>query len=136
MSSILFSTRVRKKLEKNQNFLKFFLVSGKSHSAKKCKRGLFGSPQQSLTKPNKTCTKMFGHGRDSNPRPSAWQTSKILKKIRRRSYISVTVSGSQLIKLKICHFVGLKKRKVTAIVCVFYGKHRQKSHCYSLRFLR
>ena len=25
-----------------------------------------------------TCTKNFGQGRDSNPRPSAWQTSKIL----------------------------------------------------------
>ena len=23
-----------------------------------------------------TCTKNFGQGRDSNPRPSAWQTSK------------------------------------------------------------
>ena len=28
---------------------------------------------------------------------------------------------------KICHFVGLKKRKkVTAIVCVFYEKRRRK----------
>ena len=37
---------------------------------------------------------------------------------------------------EICHFVGLKKRKVTAIVCVFYEKRRlkKKSHCYSLRF--
>ena len=25
-----------------------------------------------------TCTKNIGQGRDSNPRPSAWQTSKIL----------------------------------------------------------
>ena len=25
---------------------------------------------------------------------------------------------------EICHFVGLKKRKVTAIVCVFYEKRR------------
>ena len=26
----------------------------------------------------KTCTKKFDQGRDSNPRPSAWQTSKSL----------------------------------------------------------
>ena len=36
----------------------------------------------------------------SRTRPSAWQTSKNPQKIRsRRSYISVAVSGSQLIKL-------------------------------------
>ena len=47
-----------------------------------------------------SCTKKFGHGRDSNPRPSAWQTSKNPQKIRsKRSYIIVAVSGSQLLKL-------------------------------------
>ena len=34
--------------------------------------------EKSLTKPEKTCTKKFDQGRDSNPRPSAWQTSKSL----------------------------------------------------------
>ena len=47
-------------------------------------------------------------------RPSAWQTSKKLQKIRsRRSYISVAVSGSQLIK------------SVTSLVL------KKKSHYYS-----
>ena len=32
--------------------------------------------KKSLTMPKKPGTKIFGHGRDSNPRPSAWQTSK------------------------------------------------------------
>ena len=32
--------------------------------------------EKNLTKPKKTCTKKFDQGRDSNPRPSAWQTSK------------------------------------------------------------
>ena len=44
--------------------------------------------------------KIFGQGRDSNPRPSACQISKNPQKLRsRRSYISVAVCGSQLIKL-------------------------------------
>ena len=34
--------------------------------------------KKSLTKPKKTGTKKFDQGRDSNPRPSAWQTSKSL----------------------------------------------------------
>ena len=52
-----------------------------------------------------------------------------------RSYISVAVEVTlvwQLVEAtasahKICHFVGLKKRKVTAIVCVFYEKRRLKN---------
>ena len=46
------------------------------------KRGPFGdilkNCEKSLTKPKKTAQKIFGHGRDSNPRPSAWQTSKTI----------------------------------------------------------
>ena len=34
--------------------------------------------QKSLTKRKKAAQKMFGHGRDSNPRPSTWQTSKTI----------------------------------------------------------
>ena len=40
--------------------------------------GVHNKVSQSQIKP---AQKMFGHGRDSNPRPSAWQTSKILKKL-------------------------------------------------------
>ena len=32
--------------------------------------------RKSLTKPKKPAQKIFGQGRDSNPRPSAWQTKK------------------------------------------------------------
>ena len=43
----------------------------------------------------------FGQGRDSNPRPSAWKISKKSTKTRSsRSYISVAVSGSELVKWK------------------------------------
>ena len=49
---------------------------------KKMKGGPFGDIkklcEKGLTKPKKTCTKKFNQGRDSNPRPSAWQTSKSL----------------------------------------------------------
>ena len=34
--------------------------------------------EKSLTKPKKPAQKKFDQGRDSNPRPSAWQTSKSL----------------------------------------------------------
>ena len=34
--------------------------------------------KKSLTKPKKPAQKIFGDGRDSNPRPSAWQTSKTI----------------------------------------------------------
>ena len=34
--------------------------------------------KKSLTKPKKPAQKIFGHGRDSKPRPSAWQTSKTI----------------------------------------------------------
>ena len=46
--------------------------------------------------------------------------------------MAVSVSGSQLIKLiKSVTSLVLKKIKVTAMVCVFYGKRRLKS-CHSL----
>ena len=91
---------MREKLKKKSEiFSKFFLVSGKSHSDKKCKRGLWeflnihsfakkekieGGPfgdiekvcEKSLTKLKYPAQKIFGQGRDSNPRPSAWQASK------------------------------------------------------------
>ena len=60
---------------------------------------------------------------ETRTRPSAWQTSKNPQKVRsRKSYISVAVSGSQLIKLI---------KSVTSLVL-----KKMKSHCYSLRFLR
>ena len=40
--------------------------------------GIFCDMKKNAKKSHKaeiTCTKNFGHGRDSNPRPSAWQTS-------------------------------------------------------------
>ena len=76
------------------------MVSGKSHSVEKCKRrdssgvfehrffckieknlnrGPFGDIKNLRKKSHKAeiiRTKNFGQGRDSNPRPSAWQTSK------------------------------------------------------------
>ena len=70
---------------------------------------------------NNMYKKIFGQGRDSNPRLSAWQTSKILTIRSRRSYISVAVSGSQLIKL-IRSVTSLFSKKVTTIVCVFLRK--------------
>ena len=69
---------------------------------------------------------MFGQERDSNPRPSTWQTSKNPQKTRsRRSYISVAVSRSQFIKLiksVISLVLQKEKRKVTIIICVFLRK--------------
>ena len=44
----------------------------------KMKGGIFGDIKKNCEKSHKaeiTCTKNFGQGRDSNPRPSAWQTS-------------------------------------------------------------
>ena len=37
--------------------------------------------KKSLTMSKKPAQKIFGHGRDSNLRPSAWQTSKNLIKL-------------------------------------------------------
>ena len=40
--------------------------------------GIFGDMKKNCKKSHKaeiTCTKNFGQGQDSNPRPSAWQTS-------------------------------------------------------------
>ena len=79
------------KKTKNENFQQ-------SHSAEKSKRrdplgffnnrsvakyqkmkgGIFGDMKKKCEKSHKaeiTCTKIFGQGQDSNPRPSAWQTS-------------------------------------------------------------
>ena len=55
-----------------------FLTSILLQNTKKMKGGIFGDIKK-IAKKNKaeiTCTKNFGQGRDSNPRPSAWQTSK------------------------------------------------------------
>ena len=61
-------------------------------------------------------------------RPSVWQTSKNPPKIRsRRSYISVAVSGSQLIKLiKSVTSLVLKKEKSLLYSAFFYEKRRLK----------
>ena len=85
--------------EKNSNFFSiFFEVSGESHSAEKSKRGpleIFEHPfcckrekieggtlwrnlknlQKKVSRSRNNKQKIFGHGRDSIPRPSAWQTS-------------------------------------------------------------
>ena len=77
-----------------------FLVCGKLHSAEKCKRRALweflnihsfanrkkieGGPLETFKKiaekisqsRNNLHKQIFGQGRDSNPRPSAWQTSK------------------------------------------------------------
>ena len=49
---------------------------------KKIEGGPFGDIEKFRRKKSHkaeiTCTKNFGHGQDSNQRPSAWQTSKIL----------------------------------------------------------
>ena len=46
------------------------------------KRGPFGDIEKICEKKSHkaeiTCTKNFDQGRDSNPRPSAWQTSKTI----------------------------------------------------------
>ena len=57
--------------------------------------------------------KIFGHGRDSNPSLCLADLKKFFQKIRSRgSYISVAVSGSQLIKLiKSFTSLVLKKEK-------------------------
>ena len=73
--------------------------------------------EKSLKKTKKTCTKNFDQGRDSNPRPSAWQ---ILKKLNQPlcqvpaviASVAVTVSAVKSAQLfitlyKICQFVGL-----------------------------
>ena len=56
------------------DFLTFVLLQ----NTKKMKGGIFGDMKKMRKKSHKaeiTCTKNFGQGRDSNPRPSAWQTS-------------------------------------------------------------
>ena len=56
------------------DFLTFVLLQ----NTKKMKGGIFGDMKK-IAKSHKaeiTCTKNFSQGRDSNPRPSAWQTSK------------------------------------------------------------
>ena len=56
------------------DFLTFVLLQ----NTKKMKGGIFGDRKKNAKKSHKaeiTCTKNFGQGRDSNPRPSAWQTS-------------------------------------------------------------
>ena len=67
----------------------------------------------------KTCTKNFGRRRDTNPRPSAWQTSKNLLKLYAKCSSLYAASGSQLMKLK---------KSVTSLVL------KKKSHFYSLHF--
>ena len=85
--------------QKNPIFFNFFEVSGKSQSAEKCKSKAFGifwtsillqnwkklkgDPWETLKKLAKKVLqsrnnmhKKFVQGRDSKPRPSAWQTSK------------------------------------------------------------
>ena len=56
-------------------FLTFVLLQ----NTKKMKGGIiFGDMKKNCKKNHKaeiTCTKYFGQGRDSNPLPSAWQTS-------------------------------------------------------------
>ena len=80
-----------KKKTKNENFqqshsaekserrdpLGFFNIRSVAKYQKK-KGGIFGDMKKICEKSHKaeiTCTKNFGQGRDSNPRPSAWQTS-------------------------------------------------------------
>ena len=56
------------------NFLTFVLLQ----NTKKIKEGIFGHMKKNAKKSHKAeipCTKNFGQERDSNPRPSAWQTS-------------------------------------------------------------
>ena len=78
----------------------------------------------------------FGQGQDSNPCPSARQTSKTPQKSR--SYVSVAVSGSQLIKLikSVTSSVLKKRKKEKSLLqsAFFYEKRRlkKKSHYYSL----
>ena len=57
------------------DFLTFVLLQ----NTRKMKRGILGDMKKIAKKSHEaeiTCTKNFGQGRDSNPRPSAWQTSK------------------------------------------------------------
>ena len=128
------------KIGKKPIFLKFFsifFVSGKSHSAKKVKGdplGVFGHPfickiekkmkgkpfgdktnlRKKVSTPKNTCTKKFLVMGGTRTRPSAWQTSKNPPKNRsRKNYISVAVSGSQLIELiKSVTSLVLKKEKL------------------------
>ena len=96
----VFSSTVPAKLFKNiptfLNFFRLFLVSGKSHMKKGTlweiltihsfaqQKKMKGYPleilkkfaKKSLTKLKNHAQKIFGQGRDSNPRSSAWQTSK------------------------------------------------------------
>ena len=56
-------------------------------------------------------------------RLSAWQTSKNPPKIQAEEATLVwQLVEANYKAYKICHFVGLKKRKVTTIVCVFLRK--------------
>ena len=89
------------KILKNPNFFELFWSPVSRIVPKNCKRGPLGGfehpflckiekkwrvdPLETLKKlrkkshkAEKTCTKKFDQGRDSNPRPSAWQTSKSL----------------------------------------------------------
>ena len=71
------------------------------------------------------CTKKIGQVRDSIPLSTASQTSKNPDQPLCQVVAEVTSLVWQLAEAtayeayKICHFVGLKKRKASAIVCVF-----------------
>ena len=87
--------------------------------------GLFGDikkfAKKSLRKPKKPAQKTFGQVRDSNPRPSAWQTSKkavtSVPSSSRSSVAQFIVSASQLIKLiKSVSSLALKKKKKESLL--------------------
>ena len=70
--------------------------------------------RKKVSKPKKPAQKIFGHGRDSNPRPSAWQTSKTIlinlyakwQKLQVWQLVDAAYKAYE-----ICQFVGLKKEK-------------------------
>ena len=84
-----------------------------------------------MHKAKKPAQKTFGHGRDSNP-SSCLAAHKKSQKISgsRRSYMSVAVSGSQLIKLinSVTSLILEKKKKNTTIVCVLLRKTPTKNN--------
>ena len=95
-------------------FSKFFVISGKSHSAEKCKGGAFGDIEKKSHKAEITCTKKFWSR--AGLEPTSFCLADLKKPSASRSSVAVSLSASQLIK------------SVTSLVL--------KSHCCGLRFLR
>ena len=146
MSTILFTVPAWRRNWKKIQFFKFLLVSGKSHSSEKCARGVFKHPffcklekkwRGAVATFKKICKKSHKAKKPAQKTFWSWaglepvlllgRSQKILQKIKSRSYISVAVSGSQLMKL-IKTVTSLVFKKSLLKSAFFYEKRRLETY--------